>query len=215
MGFIVFLTHYIVAYLRLYRRIQITGTKIDPANPYIPKGVLNENEFKVVCCLGFRVPFAFRVIHPIIVLPYDIIKKLPGEDARPVIYHEMMHIKRKDTFLLLVATFLRCVYWFNPFVHLAFSRMKVDQDIACDEFVAKYLHGTGTKGYIDVLKLVASNFERIPFGISQFCETSLGKRVRAITNVAKSTKGKTTKAVFVTVLVGIFTLAAALFIPAI
>ncbi|MBR5520864.1 MAG: hypothetical protein IKU54_02600 [Oscillospiraceae bacterium] len=54
-----------------------------------------------------------------------------------VLYHELMHHKRKDIlykFILLVAC---CIHWYNPLVWLMDRQAQKDIEIACDEDVIK------------------------------------------------------------------------------
>ncbi len=71
--------------------------------------------------------------------------------------HEFTHYKRRDHLVCLLQTLLRAAYWFNPFVHLAFDRMRQDMETACDSAVLKKLDKSGQKGYLmTVLDLFAS-----------------------------------------------------------
>ncbi len=52
-----------------------------------------------------------------------------------VLRHELAHIRRRDWFVQMIAQLLRIVYWFNPIVWLACSRLRLESECACDDAV--------------------------------------------------------------------------------
>ena len=46
-----------------------------------------------------------------------------------------MHLGRGDLPMNALACALRCLFWFNPLVHLAAAKLRVDQELACDAVV--------------------------------------------------------------------------------
>jgi len=46
-----------------------------------------------------------------------------------------LHIERGDIPAQALATLLRCVFWFNPLVHVAATRFRFDQELTCDAAV--------------------------------------------------------------------------------
>ena len=49
--------------------------------------------------------------------------------------HELAHIRRGDWAVLIAAELLRAVYWFNPLVWIACSRVRQESEYACDDAV--------------------------------------------------------------------------------
>lgn len=95
-------------------------------------GLLKENIY-VSRTIG--APFTLGVIHPQIYIP-DGLKD--GEQLY-IICHENVHIKRKDYIIKSIAFILTALYWFNPFVWLAFYFMERDMEMSCDEKVIKIM----------------------------------------------------------------------------
>ena len=49
--------------------------------------------------------------------------------------HELVHLQRRDYFFITWALVLKCVYWFNPLIYLAYRLFRLDQELACDQRV--------------------------------------------------------------------------------
>jgi beta-lactamase regulating signal transducer with metallopeptidase domain len=57
------------------------------------------------------------------------------ERMRVVLAHELAHIRRGDWGIQMAGELLRMVYWFNPLVWLAASRLRLESERACDDHV--------------------------------------------------------------------------------
>jgi hypothetical protein len=64
-----------------------------------------------------------------------------------VFLHELGHIKRNDILVSWCTTALQIAHWFNPFVWLAFHRMRVDRELACDALALSYARGEESQPY--------------------------------------------------------------------
>ena len=77
------------------------------------------------------IPFTFRVFHPLIVLPWTS-ESWPEERVHAVLLHELSHIKRGDYLTKLLARTVCSLFWFVPFLWIAYSRLSREQETACD-----------------------------------------------------------------------------------
>jgi bla regulator protein BlaR1 len=94
--------------------------------------------------MGVRVPIAvvetaavdgpclFGVLRPRLLLPPGFTRDFSLGELRYVFLHELGHVKRRDIPLGWLMALLQILHWFNPLVWLAFSRMRVDRELACD-----------------------------------------------------------------------------------
>jgi len=92
-------------------------------------------------------PFVLGFIRPVIYLPYYIEEK----DLNYVLAHEMAHIRRKDHWWKPLGFLLLIVYWFNPFMWLAYIFLCRDIEAACDEKVIREMGKEELRGYGEAL----------------------------------------------------------------
>jgi TonB family protein len=57
------------------------------------------------------------------------------ERIRIVLAHEMAHIRRHDWFIQIAAEAVRTIFWFNPLIWLACTRLRRESEQACDDVV--------------------------------------------------------------------------------
>lgn len=70
-----------------------------------------------------------------IVLPADFDSRYSELERDLVLRHERAHLARRDPLANLAAAALRCLYWFNPLLHYAVGRFRLDQELAVDAAV--------------------------------------------------------------------------------
>ncbi|WP_146907213.1 TonB family protein [Arenimonas daejeonensis] len=83
-------------------------------------------------------PAVVGALRPRIVLPADFEQRYDPQQRAPVLAHERVHLRRGDLQVNLLMCALRCVFWFNPLVHVAAARLRVDQELACDAVVLRH-----------------------------------------------------------------------------
>lgn len=57
----------------------------------------------------------------------------PEERIRSILSHELAHVRRHDWLVQMAAEVLRAIYWFNPLLWLACTRLRRDSEHACDD----------------------------------------------------------------------------------
>ncbi len=92
-------------------------------------------------------PVLYGFLRPRLLLPEGLLKAFSREELRFVFLHELAHVRRHDIALTWIATFLQVLHWFNPLVWLAFARMRVDRELACDALVLARTSGEEHKAY--------------------------------------------------------------------
>jgi beta-lactamase regulating signal transducer with metallopeptidase domain len=150
------ITHY-----RLWRRIT-------PRRPLIDTQVLNLLE-DCKQAMGLRVPVTlvetpavgspslFGFVRPRLLLPVGLTRDFSQEELRYVFLHELSHIKRHDILTGWLMTALQMVHWFNPLVWLAFHRMRLDRELACDALALSYAKEEENQPYgRTIIKLLES-----------------------------------------------------------
>jgi TonB family protein len=80
-------------------------------------------------------------LRPQIVVPHAA-RMWSADRIRIVLSHELAHVQRGDWGIQLAAELLRSVYWFNPLLWIAGTRLRQESEHACDDAVL----GLGVNG---------------------------------------------------------------------
>lgn len=72
---------------------------------------------------------------PRIVLPGDFDERYAPRERELILTHERIHLARGDARINALVAALRCLNWFNPLLHFAAVRFRIDQELACDAAV--------------------------------------------------------------------------------
>lgn len=87
---------------------------------------------------------------PRIVLPADFEQRYSSDERTLILAHERNHRARGDAQINALVALLRGVFWFNPLIHFAASRLRFDQELACDATViARFPHAR--RSYADAM----------------------------------------------------------------
>lgn len=96
-------------------------------------------EIPIFSTAFLRTPILVGVWKPRIYIPISIVNDSNEEDLRLILMHELAHEKHKDNLVNHFINLTGVLYWFHPFVKLAFQEMRSIQEIACDEAVLEML----------------------------------------------------------------------------
>lgn len=95
---------------------------------------------EVKVCIGdFNYPFITGLIKPKICLPRIINESINDEQLKYIILHELAHYKRKDLILNVLWIIATSIHWFNPFLWIINRKVKLDTELACDNYVLSFL----------------------------------------------------------------------------
>ncbi|EOS75627.1 MAG: hypothetical protein OSJ60_16180 [Lachnospiraceae bacterium] len=151
------------------------------------------NGFTVVMSDRIKTPFVAGALRPaLLTVPVKPVIYLPkGLDrvqAKMIMEHEKMHIRRKDYLMKPIAYLALCLHWFNPLVWLAFYYMEQDMEISCDEAVLKKIGYDNNKEYARTL-LAFSGQRDAKFGYPiGFGENSVKIRIKKAVEQKKTKK---------------------------
>lgn len=136
---VVWLLGVLIALIRLGVRQQHLHRSLQPLPPDLLAGLcdvcppaqqkrlrLHAHGPAVACALRTR-----------ILLPADFLTRFDARVQRIVLEHEFTHAKRGDAWWLLAAELGRALLWFHPLVWWAWSRFRLDMELACDEHVLR------------------------------------------------------------------------------
>lgn len=80
-------------------------------------------------------PALLGLWRPLIVVPSDFATRYSEREQALIIAHEQLHAQRRDPLANAALALLQCGFWFNPLIHIAASRFRFDQELACDAAV--------------------------------------------------------------------------------
>ena len=107
-------------------------------------------------------PMVSGIISPTLFLP-DI--SLSDEEMKVILSHEIVHLRRRDLILKRLIVFVRCIHFFNPFVHLMAKKIDLDCEISCDLAATKNMNDEEKYSYmLTILNLIS----RAGLGNSEF-----------------------------------------------
>jgi beta-lactamase regulating signal transducer with metallopeptidase domain len=124
-------------------------------------------------------PLLVGVFRPRIVVPIDFESKYAPEDRALILAHEQAHLRRGDILISGIATLWRCVFWFNPLMHWALVRLRLDQELACDAAVLAASR-IGRRRYADALlrtHLANEAYRRAPLACCWQSDHPLKERI--------------------------------------
>lgn len=164
---------------------------------------------KLLCSELLQVPVAIGIVRPTIVLPTGY-GKWSDDRLRVVLLHEMIHIGRADVLAQSIARLACMLFWFNPMVWCAASRMRLERELASDDSVL--LSGEDAVDYADHLVEIASAIShrlRLPASASAMAtHTNLQSRVSRLMQRDIDRQQLSRRASFVLLLIACVTLVA-------
>ncbi len=92
---------------------------------------------RVLIASAVSSPAVTGLMRPTLLLPADFDREFSPAEARLVLKHELMHLKRGDLMLNALMCVMMALHWFNPLLWLAFFKIRADREAACD---AQVLH---------------------------------------------------------------------------
>lgn len=94
-------------------------------------------EVKLLISGKVRIPTAVGFFRPAVVLPVWTLDQLSVEELNAVVLHELAHLRRWDDWTNLAQKILKAIFFFHPAVWFIESRLAIEREIACDDFVVE------------------------------------------------------------------------------
>ncbi|NQT24128.1 WG repeat-containing protein [candidate division KSB1 bacterium] len=140
---------------------------------------------------SIQIPMLYRWLKPVILLPSSQISKWTPDQFKHIVCHELAHHKRRDILVAHLTTILQILHWFNPLMWLAFYKIRLDREVACDAIALNHLGRDQSKSYgstiLSLLENISSeNLLPMTVGIVE----SKKNLKRRLTSIAKFKKPK-------------------------
>ncbi len=102
-----------------------------------------------------KIPITFGFIKPIILLPFSLSTTLSIDELEAIIIHELIHIKSNDFILNWITIVIETIFFFNPFIKIITSNIKLEREKNCDVTVLQFKYNSII--YADTLLKIATN----------------------------------------------------------
>ena len=135
--------------------------------------------------------YTFGLIRKKIIINTAMLDVLTEDEKVTIFLHELSHIKRNDSILNAILTYLTDMHFYSPFVYIAYRAIKTEQEKDCDKLVMEYTQKSGKEVAINILTSILKikkNLYYLPdcfpesassFAISkQISEGSIHKRIK-------------------------------------
>lgn len=142
---------------------------------------------KLVCQYEYGTPAL--LLPRTVLMPVDTLVVMSDEQVKFAFRHELTHYRHGDHITCLLICLLNAIYWFNPFVWLAFRQMRTDMEVACDGAVVKSLDVPDKSRYASLIVGLFAQPDRrqLVLGMAQGNAKKIAEqRVRGIFKEAKS-----------------------------
>ena len=156
--------------LRTKKLVEVISAELDLAPPRIVMG--NQDSM----------PSVWGIFRTGLLLPSNV-TSWSNQQLRNVILHELIHLKRRDTFSILIAQLTKSAFWFNPLVLYAHWQLAVERELACDDCVLRL--GTEPCNYAETLLQVVTEVSpqyRFCHAPAIIGKSSIEYRIRSILN---------------------------------
>jgi bla regulator protein BlaR1 len=135
-------------------------------------------------------PSLFGFIRPRLLLPSGLTRSFSLAELRYVFLHELGHVKRRDIPMNWLMTLTLMLHWFNPLVWYAYSRMRVERELACDALALGQAREAENRPYGRTMIKLLEGFSRpaVMPGLVGILEnkTQMKRRISMIANFKRT-----------------------------
>lgn len=153
LGVIVFTGKEIYVYLSFYKELKNISNVIEKESIITSlekcKKKLNINR-KIVLkeCSVIKSPMITGIFIPVITIP-KMDQNL--DKIEIVLTHELMHYKRKDLWIKIIALIANAINWFNPIVYILRDKINIVCELSLDEQIIKNMDKVKRKYYGEII----------------------------------------------------------------
>jgi beta-lactamase regulating signal transducer with metallopeptidase domain len=144
---------------------------------------------QLLCAPGRTMPMTWGLWRAKLLLPGEADNWSP-EQRKDVLLHELGHVRRFDCATQLLAQVACALYWFNPLVWIAWNRVQIERERACDDIVLNA--GTIGSTYAQHLLQSAAALPALWFvtpALAMARPSTLESRLRTILDVKRNRAG--------------------------
>ena len=153
--------------------------------------------------IGLAGPAIVGFRNPRIVTPDDFSHRFNHDERKLIITHEQVHLERSDARINAIVAMMRCLFWFNPLVHMGAKAMRIDQELSCDAEVVERRPRV-RRAYAETLLKTHLSAQALPVGCHWPAEAQhpLAERIDLLARRPVSSRRRAVAAVLVVSLAG-------------
>ena len=133
----------LLKWLRIQHQIKTGATAVPPKLSALMNRLTDDlgiqRKVKLVLTNEPAGPMVIGVAAPMIVIPKSLLDENSIAKLEPILVHELLHVRRGDTWVALLETFVRCVWWFHPEMRRAADATSQTAELCCDQEVISEL----------------------------------------------------------------------------
>ncbi len=165
------------------RRRAVAWTDAEPMVRALGRTAALDRNVDIRVSSEIEVPMASGIISPIVLMPAAA-TQWSETHRRHAILHEIEHTRRRDVLVIAIARVACACYWFHPLVWIAWRRLRLEIERACDDaVVAKGEHVTYAEQLVDLARRMTGE-RSIPVAMAN--RSDLTARVAALLDPSQS-----------------------------
>jgi hypothetical protein len=139
-----------------------------------------------------QAPTAIGFLKPAVVIPEWLMSELSTAQLRPVILHELAHLRRWDDWTNLAQKVLKALLFFHPAVWWVEQRISLEREMACDDTVLA--ETTNPRAYAQCLVYLAEkSFVRRSLRLAQAAVSRLRHTSMRVAQILDGDRPRTTR----------------------
>ncbi len=146
-------------------------------------------------------PALFGFVRPRLLLPQGMLETYSPEELRYVFMHELAHLRQRDIYLGWLTSLLQIMHWFNPLMWIAFHRMRMDRELACDRLAISVMGPDEPPRYGQTIVNLVESFSQVSYvpSVAGILEdkSQIERRIKMIVDFRKASRIWSVGAVFV------------------
>lgn len=134
-----------------------------------------------------QLPMCAGLLRPVVLMPSASADRFDDDELKAVLAHELAHVERRHNLAAVVQNVATALFWFNPALWLANTRLHMEAEKDCDERVLDFVPDAPT--YLSgILKASHVFIAPQPAGVSCMSTSQLKERMD---NLMRHQKSKT------------------------
>jgi hypothetical protein len=115
----------------------------------------------------------------VVVLPHSLEDQFSGDEIEAILFHELIHVRRRDSAAAALQAVIVRLFWFDPAVWLLSRSIDTETEKACDEAVLRAT-ANPTSYAEGLLKVVRHSLGTIDLGQIGAASAPIAERVRNV-----------------------------------